>query len=923
MQKGLRWTSLALALCAATSHAATADRTSTVTYNTIGLVASVDGPRTDVSDVTRYTYDAQGRLATVTDPLGHVTTYDTYDPYGNPGRIVDANGVVTSLTYTPEGWLATTTRDATGTPATTTVTYDAVGNVVQTKDADGVVLKYTFDDASRLTAITDGVGNRIQYTLDAAGNRTKEQTFNAAGTLKRSMTRTFNSLGQLLTVVDGLNRAILAFNTTDGYDAEGHPVHSADVKGVQRKQGYDALNRLVSTIDDYNGTNAGTANAQSVTSYDASDNLEAVSDPSGLNTIYDHNGLGDLTGIRSPDTGTTTFAVDAAGNRLTRTDARGIVTTYAYDALNRPLSASYADTTLNAAYHYDEANTVTGCAASAPIGHLTRIIEQAVTTIYCYDKRGNVIQKKQTQGTATDTLGYSYTAADRVLTETRPGGAVVRYGYDTLGQVSGVWVKPAGGTEQVVASGVTWLPFGPILTYTLGNGQTVSRTYDANYRVTAVVSPALELRFTLDYMGNIKAVTETGGASATYLYDPLYRLTSVNDATGKAIETYTYNQTGDRLSKTAPGAYTGAYKYQAGTHWLTATGTASRTYDANGNTTGNAAAGTVWGYGYNGRNRMTVVQQGGNTVGTYVYNANNERVAKTASKVTTRFVYDEASQLVSEASGATRREYVAIGGLPVAVVDGGTATTIGFVTADGLGSPRAVTSSAGAVVWNWPYSLNPFGENRAVSASGYVLNLRLPGQYADGEAGLKYNINRSFDAASGRYLQSDPTGLLGGTSTFSYTLGNPLRWSDLLGLLTGVTIWQPVGWGESSFGHVTVEMKGYTYSFGPKGMTIIPTEEYLAKNTFRDGMEVTLNLSPHQEDVLQTSLSLPQGNYSVTGNNCGSPLQRGLKALGIDTGNQMLPVSLGNKLLDMQITNGVQDHPASAPSNGVNAPWAR
>ena len=782
MTKGLRWTPLALALCAAMSHAATADRTSTVTYNTSGLVATVDGPRTDVSDITRYAYDAQGRLATVTDALGHVTTYDTYDPYGNPGRIVDANGVVTSLTYTPEGWLATTTRDATGTPATTTVTYDAVGNVVQTKDADGVVLKYTFDDASRLTTITDGAGNRIQYTLDAAGNRTKEQTFNAAGTLKRSMTRTFNSLGQLLTVVDGLNRAILAFNTTDGYDAEGHPVHSADVKGVQRKQGYDALNRLVSTIDDYNGTSAGTANTQSVSSYDASDNLEAVSDPSGLNTIYDHNGLGDLTGIHSPDTGTTTFTVDAAGNPLTRTDARGIVTTYAYDALNRPLSASYTDTTLNAAYHYDEANTVTGCAASAPIGHLTRVVEQAVTTIYCYDKRGNVIQKKQTQGTVTDTLGYSYTAADRVLTETRPGGAIVRYGYDTLGQVSGVWVTPTGGPEQVVASGVTWLPFGPILTYTLGNGQPVSRTYDANYRVTAVVSPALELRFTLDYMGNIKAVTETGGASATYLYDPLYRLTSVNDGTGKAIETYTYNPTGDRLSKTAPGAYTGAYTYQAGTHWLTATGTASRTYDANGNTTGNAAAGTVWGYGYNGRNRMTVVQQGGSTVGTYVYNADNERVAKTASKVTTRFVYDEASQLVSEASGTTRREYVAIGGLPVAVLDGGTVPTIGFVTADGLGSPRAVTSAGGAVIWNWPYSLNPFGENRAVSASGYVLNLRFPGQYADGEAGLKYNLNRSFDAASSRYLQSDPIGLFGGPSTYSYAGNSPLSGSDASGL---------------------------------------------------------------------------------------------------------------------------------------------
>jgi len=122
---------------------------------------------------------------------------------------------------------------------------------------------------------------------------------------------TFNSLSQLLTVVDALNRTVLAFDTTDGYDAEGYPVHSADAKGVQRKQSYDALNRLVSTIDNYNGTDT-SANAQTVSSFDASDNLEAVGDPSSLNTLYDHDGLGDLTGVHSPDTGTTTFTVDAA-----------------------------------------------------------------------------------------------------------------------------------------------------------------------------------------------------------------------------------------------------------------------------------------------------------------------------------------------------------------------------------------------------------------------------------------------------------------------------------------------------------------------------------------------------------------------------------------------------------------------------------
>ena len=155
----------------------------------------------------------------MTDALGHVTTYDTYDTSGKPGRVIDPNGIISTTTYTPEGWPLTVTRDSSGTPSTTTLTYDAVGNVTQSKDADGVTTTYTYDDANRLTDITDAVGNRIHYTLDAAGNRLKEETFDSTGALKRTLSRTYNSLSQLLTVVDALNHTLLSYNYPDGYDA--------------------------------------------------------------------------------------------------------------------------------------------------------------------------------------------------------------------------------------------------------------------------------------------------------------------------------------------------------------------------------------------------------------------------------------------------------------------------------------------------------------------------------------------------------------------------------------------------------------------------------------------------------------------------------------------------------------------------------
>jgi YD repeat-containing protein len=80
-------------------------RTWTYTYNSFGRVLTEDGPRTDVSDVTTYTYYncttgyQCGQLNTITNAAGHVTTFNAYDVHGQPTQTTDPNGLVSTLAY--------------------------------------------------------------------------------------------------------------------------------------------------------------------------------------------------------------------------------------------------------------------------------------------------------------------------------------------------------------------------------------------------------------------------------------------------------------------------------------------------------------------------------------------------------------------------------------------------------------------------------------------------------------------------------------------------------------------------------------------------------------------------------------------------------------------------------------------------------
>jgi RHS repeat-associated protein len=124
--------------------------------------------------------------------------------------------------------------------------------------------------------------------------------------------------------------------------------------------------------------------------------------------------------------------------------------------------------------------------------------------------------------------------------------------------------------------------------------------------------------------------------------------------------------------------------------------------------------------------------------------------------------------------GSLLEETVWLGDLPVAVLAPGAQY---FVAPDHLGAPHQITDSGGNVVWFWDH--DPFGNGAPTGTFGY--NLRFPGQFYDQQTGLHYNYYRDYDPAKGRYLESDPIGLAGGTNTYAYVGSSPVNGTDSSG----------------------------------------------------------------------------------------------------------------------------------------------
>lgn len=224
-----------------------AERTRTYTYRATGQdgegrIETINGPRTDVSDITTFGYHTDDLLHTVTDALGHQVEYLNYNDRGQPQTIFDANDVATNLVYAPRGWLEAMTVKHPATSsldATTTFDYWDNGLLKRITLANGAYLDYGYDTAQRLITITNNNGEKIAYQLDAAGNREQEDIKDSIGTIKKTQSRVFDELSNLYTY-NGANGQTYQYR----YDLNDNLTLFKDGRLKDTQYQFDELDRL-------------------------------------------------------------------------------------------------------------------------------------------------------------------------------------------------------------------------------------------------------------------------------------------------------------------------------------------------------------------------------------------------------------------------------------------------------------------------------------------------------------------------------------------------------------------------------------------------------------------------------------------------------------------------------------------------------
>ncbi len=523
-------------------------------------------------DEWTYTYNTDGDITAITDPLVEVPTdkkrtfqYDTRSAL---------NSVPSEVTTIDAAWTTLPGRI----------------EEIRAFDREGHQVKLEYDGKGNLTKVTRGVGVLdmvTEYEYDDMGRR-KKRTVHRDVSTDIVTEWQYDAMGRVNKIIEDPGVGNLALTTDLDYDGKGLLDKLTDPRGTIIDLDYDYRNRLIRRVVDSgvgglalktewevdgngnvirrrypNHFKAGGPAHEATLEYNALNYLTKVTDDEGYVTEVDRDGVGNATEVRR-ETETVGGSPDWYTVKLTYDDINRVVT--------REINPLGLDLTTTIEY---TAASGCSCGGSTP-GTSTpyKIVDGEGKTTFLHfdelDRLTRVIRKVGTQtGETADTddaeTVFDYDANGNLIRIDGPENEVVVMEYDEANRRDKLIGDPTPGDNLTTT--LKYDDADNIIEIAMPNGNVVDLVYDEVDRLVSTTDDLGQLfSLTYDENGNVKSSsTATTNQTWQFIYDRANRVTEVRDPIVETptdkVSTYDYDPNGNRISRVDRLGVETAYKY--------------------------------------------------------------------------------------------------------------------------------------------------------------------------------------------------------------------------------------------------------------------------------------------------------------------------------------------------------------------------
>ena len=555
---------------------------------------------------TQDTYWSQTDTETSGDPNGvHQTTSTDYDFNTSlPVSATDAGGLVTNISYNaalnpssvtlPTGAIASAGYNYANLSSTKTVTFSDMGMNGGTYGPVTRTLTTTtnYDGWGRVIQTVDPNNAQVNTSYDVMGRVvSRTNPFAAGGTPGPATTFQYDLANKaVITTLPGGN--------TVRSDYTGATVTATDQVNRKTKRESDGLGRLIKVTE--KDVSTGTLTQETGYSYNLRDELTQVNQ-GGQYRSYKYDALGRLLFEKIPeqtptipDGGisnqwTTAYAYTEFGSVNKKTDARGVETHYAFDALHRVTQTWYTGVGGNDSGSVrptvpssvaTTGDVVVGYTSWGAISNVNIFnangVGYAYTESYIFDGSHQPTSVTRymldpaSDTRKTYTTRYEHNGGSQLLKMIYPSGQQVSVNHDDKGRLLSLTYNPEDTIGYL--TGVTYNIEARMTGGTLGNGVVQTYGFDTNrsqlVSQTATKGGTQLMNLTYDYqatagqsgvgstVGNSHQLISLSGTingtteSASYTYDLLKRLVTSNQTTNgtSAQRHFAYDRWGNRTT---------------------------------------------------------------------------------------------------------------------------------------------------------------------------------------------------------------------------------------------------------------------------------------------------------------------------------------------------------------------------------------